>query len=149
MMQGEADILPENKLPVVADVASGRQGLFRLRPKIWTVACRQPKVPDLIRPEAAAPTECRVVEPNRCDAPRFRPRRERRVFHFGRIIKSAKSSRDRNTACVTRPPNNRIEFIFCVVESAYEIPRRNRRGFVANGSDVFVNQRRIDEWILP
>src|SRR5437868_11711493 len=40
MMPGEADILPENKLPIVADVASGRQGLFCLRPKIWTIACR-------------------------------------------------------------------------------------------------------------
>src|SRR6266481_4311910 len=116
MMQGEADILPENKLPVVADVASGRQGLFRLRPKIWTVACRQTKVPDLIRPEADAPTECRVVEPNRCDAPRLSPRRERRVFHFGRIIKSAKSSRDRNT-------DNGRKLSLLQIETAI-IPRR-------------------------
>src|SRR6266705_1373392 len=122
-MQGEADILPENKLPVVADVASGRQGLFCLRSKIWTLACRQTKVPDLIRPEADPPTERWVLETNLCDTPRFGPRRERRVFHFGRIIKSAKSSRDGNTACVTWPPNNRIEFVFFVVESAYEIPR--------------------------
>src|SRR5439155_15408661 len=105
-MPGETGVLPENKFPVIADTASWRQRLFRFRPKIWAVACRYAKVPDLIWPETETSSESRMIEIGLCDVPRFRTRRERRVFHFGRVIKSAKAARDRNSAGVTRSPNH-------------------------------------------
>src|SRR5262249_45280498 len=39
MMPGEAGILSKNKLPIIVDIAPGRQCRFGFAPKIWTFAC--------------------------------------------------------------------------------------------------------------
>src|SRR6266550_8727264 len=81
MMPSKTDILAENQLSVIIDIASPRQCSLSFRPKIRAVACRQAKVPHLIWPIAKARIEGRMIETNRRDAPRFRTRGERRVFH--------------------------------------------------------------------
>src|SRR5215471_17026237 len=55
MMPCETDVLSQNKFSIVVDVAPGRQSGFGFAPKIRTLACRQPKIPALVRPKADAP----------------------------------------------------------------------------------------------
>src|SRR5947207_4772823 len=89
MVPSKTDILAENQLPVIIDIAPPRQCSLSFRPKIRAVACRPTKVPYLLWPIAKAGIEGRLIETNRRDVPRFRARRERRVFHFSGVIELA------------------------------------------------------------
>ena len=150
MMQGVTDVLTENELPVIIDIAARRQRRRGFASKISAIAGGQTQVPGLAWPKADARIEGRLIETHRGDVPRFGARREGRIFHFGGVIKLAKSSRDGNTACVTRSPNHRIKFILRIrLKPADEILRRSGRGLIADGGDVFINQRCVDEWIVP
>src|SRR5713101_3783960 len=64
MMPGEADILAEDELSIIADIAATRQCVFSFGSEVRAVACRQTKVPDLIRPEAKVRIEGRMIETN-------------------------------------------------------------------------------------
>src|SRR5713101_1455756 len=119
-MPGETGVLPENKLPVIADTMSTRQCRFRFRSKICAFACRQTKVPCLIWPEAEASSKGRVIETGLCNVPRFGPRRERRVFRFGRIIKSTQPTGYRNATRIYWSPDHRIECVLSVVGGAVD-----------------------------
>src|SRR6266480_2992504 len=87
-----------------------RSGLRRTRPK----------VPCLVRAEAGAATESRILETILSDVPRFRTRRERRVLHFNSVIKFAKLAGDRNATRVTRSPDYRIKRVLPVVVGTVE-----------------------------
>src|SRR6266480_3502786 len=149
-MPGEADVLPENKLPIIADTTSMRQCLLSFRPKICAFACRQTKVPCFIWPEAEASSESRVLETGFRNVPRFRTRRERRIFHFHSVIKSIQPAGYRNATRITGSPDYRIErVLLVVVEPVDEVEQRKRRRLVSNWRDVFINYRRVNEGILP
>ncbi len=120
-MPGEAGVLTENEFPVITDVAAGRQGLFCLRSQINAVRHVNAKVPSLIRADAEASREARMFEPNRGHAPSLGPRGERRILHFGGVIKDTEPTGDRNATGVTRPPDHRIEFVFLTLKSIDKI----------------------------
>src|ERR1700746_3772429 len=105
MMPGETDVLPENKLTIIANIAATRQCALSFRSKICSVACRHAEVPRFVWPEPETSVESWMIKADLCEAPRFRPRRERSVFHFSRIIEFAESTRDRYTARIIRTPN--------------------------------------------
>src|SRR5206468_9823341 len=108
------------------------------------------KVPDLIWPEAEPCVEGRMLETNFGEVPRLWARRERGIFHFGGVIKLTKSPGHRNTAGVTWSPNHWIELVLRFwLKPVHEIQRRRGCDLVTNGSNVFVNQRPVDEWIFP
>src|SRR6266496_6717872 len=146
MMPGEAGVLTENELPVITEVVARRQGLFRLRSQINALRHGHAKVPSLIRADAEASREARMFEPNCGHAPGFGPRGERRILHFAGVIKHTEPPRDRNAAGITGSPDHWIELVFLTLKSIDKIARRPGRDFVADGGDVLINQRRIDEW---
>src|SRR5262249_290899 len=61
MTPGEADILPQNELTIIVDVAPGRNRGFGFVSKICAIARRNPKIPRLIRPKTDSPAESRIV----------------------------------------------------------------------------------------
>src|SRR5207249_2472122 len=99
--------------------------------------------------DAEASREARMFEPNRGHAPRLGPRGERRILHFGGVIKDTEPTGDRNATGVTRPPDHRVELVFLTLKSIDKMARRPGRDFVTDRSNVFINQWRVDKRILP
>src|SRR5205823_11429077 len=96
VVRGEADILLEDALVVVADVLANRQGRHRFGSEIGAIARGETKGPHLVRPETDPPDHRRMIEVHSGARPRLGPRRERGVFDFRRVIELAEASRYRN-----------------------------------------------------
>ena len=69
MVECVADILTEDELAIIINVASERQSLFGFRAKISAIARGQTKVPRLIRPEAKTRVERWLIETHFGSAP--------------------------------------------------------------------------------
>src|SRR5206468_3316602 len=69
MMQCEADILAENELTIIVDVATARQCPFRFGSKIRAIARRQTKVPYLARAETETRIKCGIAKTNLSNVP--------------------------------------------------------------------------------
>src|SRR6266536_3617436 len=140
MTPGKTGILPENKFPIIADVAAGRQRRFGFTPKIWALTRRQTQIPRLVRPKTEAPTKGRVIETALRDVPRLWTRRERRILPFHSVIKSTQPAGYRNATRITGSPDYRIERVLLVVVGPVdEVEQRIRRGLIPNCRDIFIN----------
>src|SRR2546423_1855368 len=147
-MPGEADVLAEHAFMVIADLAPEWQGRHRFRPKIGAVAGGESERPHLVRPEGDAAAHGWIIEIHPGDRPRFGPRRKRRVLHFDGVIELADSPGERNAGGVARTPDHRIVFVLFLGRPDAQ-KSRVRRGGIFDRGDVFVGQRRVDEWIVP
>src|SRR5689334_1939235 len=76
MVPGKADVLAQDRFPIIADVTTGWQTVHRFRPKIWTIAHGYTKAPHLIRAKAQPRIKSRMVKINFGRVPRFRTRRQ-------------------------------------------------------------------------
>src|SRR5262249_11322032 len=115
-MPCEADVLPKNKLSIVADVPTGRQRGFCFTSEIWAFATREAEVPSFVRPESDPTAKSRIFKTILSNIPGLRTRGERCIFHFDGIIKLAQLAGNRNPAGVARSPDQWIECVFSLEE---------------------------------
>src|SRR2546421_408645 len=158
MMPGEGEVLRQDELAVVVDAATCRKTRRGLGEKIGAGAGGETEVPHFIRPKAGAAAKRGMFETGLGDAPRFRPGGERRIFHFHGVIEAAAGAGDGDATGIARAPDNWKALIFVgvivIVVFTDVSPFQEFVGLiwgpaVPDASEIFVRQRRVDEWILP
>src|SRR5205085_8764683 len=86
VMESIADVLAQDSLVEVTDVARHRQRRGRRGLEVGAVACRKSEVPALVRTKPEASADSGIIEAAPRHVPGFRPGGERGILHFGRVI---------------------------------------------------------------
>src|SRR6266446_4310298 len=149
MMVSKADILPEKEFVIIANAASDGQGWCSFRAKIGAIARGETQIPRLVGPKSNAAAESWVVKAYLSRIPGLRPGSERRILDFQGITKFSYFACDRSARRVAWPPDDRIVHVLVEGELVDELTHSPRRVDIRNRCQVFVGQRRRDEWIFP
>src|SRR5205085_591712 len=105
VVPGERHVLPEDKLAVIADPMTAWKGRRGFGEKVRAGTGGEADVPHFIRTKAGASADGGVLEPPLSDPPGFGPGGQRGILHFRRVIESAATAGDCETARVVRTPN--------------------------------------------
>src|SRR5207253_10348246 len=101
-MPGEADVLTEKPLVIIADASTARESRFRFRPHVRAITGRDTKVPRLIWTETETRVKRWMGDTDDSGIPRFGTGRERHVFHFRGTIEFASPTGNENPYGIIR-----------------------------------------------